>query len=111
MGIGVDGIAISFFTEDDALLAKDSDEDFPFAFFRLRTSWSRPWLNAFPVEPSSKVATEQQFLPALLQQNSLGIAPGPLQEIIGVWAPNGCFVNGSTDALVNHELKVYLKLT
>jgi hypothetical protein len=38
MGIGVDGIAISFFTEDDALLAKDSDEDFPFAFFRLRTS-------------------------------------------------------------------------
>ena len=37
-GIGVDGIAISFFTEDDVLLAKDSDEDFPFAFFRLRTS-------------------------------------------------------------------------
>ncbi len=38
MGIGVDGIAISLFTEDDALLPKGSDGDFPFAFFRLRTS-------------------------------------------------------------------------
>jgi hypothetical protein len=38
MGREVDGIAISFFTEDDALLAEDSDEDIPSAFFRLRTS-------------------------------------------------------------------------
>jgi hypothetical protein len=38
MGIGFDGIAVSFFIEDDALLAEESDEDISSALFRLRTS-------------------------------------------------------------------------
>jgi hypothetical protein len=39
---GVDGFGGAFFAEDDELLAEEGVEDIPFAFFRLRTSLSKP---------------------------------------------------------------------
>jgi hypothetical protein len=58
-------LVVALLSEVDDFAEYGLDEDVPFASSSSRTSWSRPWLNALPVELRTKGLIVQQLLSGL----------------------------------------------